>query len=138
MFPLWKRGVAISATEEIAAWLHQVNGRAKSWTASPEDIYGWAKFAEDRLTSDSIPVRCRVGVEIVVKTRGPIAISYKYPVIGSSVRLRRFRDGWRLMSVSRVKRYPRQKEQVHILISSDVSTIFLKKQMARNRFVCPH
>lgn len=126
-----KRGVSIRNSDELAAWLEEVNRRAKSWTANFEMIREWSAFAEARLATDGVPVRSRVGVEIVALTGGPSTVAYKYPVIGSSVRLRRFRDGWRMMSLQRLKRYPRQKEQVRVLIHPGVSDALLKKQKTR-------
>lgn len=96
--------------------LERANGKAQKHTALPGDIFALAAKAEESLTNSGIPVRERVGAEVVWHGAGPTAKAYGYKMTRTRIELTRRKTGWFMTGAERVGVYPRQSELYRITI----------------------
>lgn len=102
-----KFGLKLTQTEEIENLLGEVNGRAEQWTINNvSTVEKAAKDAESQLDDVCLPKTCRVGATAKVWGYAPDRKGYSYGVTSTEIHFRRFAEGWRVMSIDRVKLYP--------------------------------
>lgn len=115
---LTKRGHSLDDQNGIREILDATHGDAVSWTTSPSELAGHAELAEAQLLRDGVSRSNMVGTELLILSAGPAAKAYRYSVIGSRAVLRRTRKEWRLVKIARVTRYPGQREDVTIRVTT--------------------
>jgi hypothetical protein len=94
----------------INAALYEIEGKGTVNLLSFQTIEELTQFAERRLEKLSIPIKDRLGAEFYYQPAGPAAKAYKFGQGATSAKIVRKSNGWTLVSVSRIKVYPRQGE----------------------------
>lgn len=97
--------------------LDRANGKAKAHVALPGDVLALATKAEGSLSSRGLPVRARVGAQVVWHGGGASALAYRYKMARTRITLTRGAKDWFLTDVKRVGVYPKQGEHFRISIS---------------------
>ncbi len=120
-----KRGIKVSEREEIAAVLKKVNGKASRFTLGVLDVEALAKRSEEALEKRGLPQRLRVGVTVTYVIEGPAA-AYKYSAKSTSLTVRRFAEGWRLMNAETIYISPRARSRFEVTVSKDVAEYIRK------------
>lgn len=125
-----KNGIKITETETIKALVEAANGKAETYTLSGFGVISLAHQAEKMLESKGIALSGRAGCEFSYMSQPPEKQSYKYGVQCSSVRLRRYAEGWRLMAYSRALRFPREPEHMAIHLKPEQVELIKRKALA--------
>lgn len=115
---LSKRGHSIDDQSGIREILETAYGAAGRWTTSASEIADYVRLAEEQLLRDGLARSRMVGTEVSILSAGPTAKAYQYSVIGSKALLRCTRREWRLIKVSRVARYPGQRGDITIRVTT--------------------
>ncbi|UXT53213.1 hypothetical protein FY136_28545 (plasmid) [Agrobacterium tumefaciens] len=121
-----KHGIKLSDTDAARQYIDVANGKATSWTIDLGRAVEIAKKAEAELKSRGIKAKDRLGAELEYLGPGASSKKYKYGVQATSMRCRRYRDGWRIMFATTEKQWPgkpsslrvRSREQVEAAAAS--------------------
>lgn len=93
--------------QAVEAYLRSVNGKADAHTTSAfTSIQAVAKWAEGELDRAEVSKTARPGCTAYQCDGGAAQQAYKYQLIVTGIRLKRFRDGWRFMSAHRTTSRP--------------------------------
>lgn len=91
----------------VEAYLRSVNGKAEQHTTNGFwSIEGLATGAEADLERARVPKTARPGCQAYQCDGGIGVMSYKYEITVTGLSLKRFREGWRLMSAHRTTSRP--------------------------------
>jgi hypothetical protein len=112
-------GIAVTDTAALDSHISKTCGKATSWTFSAADVSRIAELAEQRLEKMCLAQTHRRGAVVTARSAGPAAVSYGYSVIGSELKLRRVKDGWRMTDYERCQVYPRSAERIGVEITSE-------------------
>lgn len=113
---MFKKPIRITDTAAIADAIAPIRGNAFTWTLNTANLQTSAEEAEQRLEAVAILKKERVGAVASVTSSGPSAKSYKYGVTGTRAVLKRFAEGWRLVSYERHTVYPQQAGRLTITL----------------------
>lgn len=106
-----KHDLERSITEELAAVLGQVNGKARTWTICADELISLAHEAEDLLEARGVRVKNRAKAMVRYRPAGKLSSRSQ---IGRSITtfvvMRRVHDGWRLVHAERDYCYVNQRE----------------------------
>lgn len=93
------RGLSFSA--KLAAVLDQVNGKARAWTVSPEDLIDLAHECEEEMDARGIRVKNRPGAQVHYRPAGKASRFQNGKSITTYIIMHRVHDGWRLSHAER-------------------------------------
>ena len=110
-------GIKVTDIPAVIDFIKAVNGKAVQHTIPPREVIDLARTAEKALEKKGIAVSRRTGCEYEFTSAAPKAKSYKYAAVCTTVRFRRFREGWRIMSAERIKRFPGGESIEQVFIS---------------------
>ncbi|MGO8034964.1 hypothetical protein [Rhizobium leguminosarum] len=133
---LSKRGHPLSDYHGTNLILDSVHGAARSWTLDASTLSRCVKEVEVQMKEDGLAKSSMIGTRVSISSAGPSSKSYRYSVIGSYVVLKFTRTGWRVILAQRATRYPRQKEEVSISVTS-VAFEKMKNALSRRYRVRP-
>lgn len=125
-----KNGIKVSDKEAIKTVVKAVNGRASLHTIGYNGVIGLADTAEELLIEKGIAPSGRTGCEFIYEGAGPSAKSYKYSVVASFARLRRYSEGWRLVEFDRSYCGPGYKGRHDICLKPDQVELIKRKALA--------
>jgi hypothetical protein len=128
---LSKRGYSVKDIAGVGTIFDAAYGSAGTWTTPAYQLPGYVDIAEGQLLQDGLARSSMIGTEISVLSAGPGNKAYRYPVIGSQVVLKCTRTDWRLVEVKRVTRYPGQRENISITVTSNAFQTMIKKLEGR-------
>lgn len=103
-----QQGIKLSETKEATDYLRQSADGHTRYVADLGSVQIAAELGEGQLNTAKQPV---LGAWIDFITAGPPA-TVAFPVTGSHVRLKRYKDGWRIMTVTPLKRSPGSPEKI--------------------------
>lgn len=83
---------------------------------------------EDRLTH--LPKKYRAGAQIIYQSAGPDIKSYRYPVNGLRVEAVLTASSVRVVSIERLKCYPKSRERVSVMLTEEQCAIVEKNAVA--------
>jgi hypothetical protein len=134
---LSKHGQPLSDLAGTIAILDTVHGRASRWTIGTATLSSCVEVAEAQMLNDGLSRSSMVGTEISILSAGPVSKAYRFSVLGSHVGLKCTRTGWRMITAQCVRRYPGQKEEVTVKVTSVAFGKMVKKLEARYRVQPP-
>ena len=115
-YEISKFGIKISETEKLEEALDAVNGRASRFILTASEAVGFAKDAEQQLVKAGIAPTFRPGATATFYGFAPDK-GYSYSVATTKMTMRRFKEGWRVMSVERTSMYPGDSKSGKIIVT---------------------
>lgn len=113
---MFKKHIKITNEKSIADAIASIRGNATAWSFTSSDLNASAEEAEQTLEAVAILKKERVGAVATITSGGPSAKAYKYGVTGTKAMLKRYSEGWRLVSYERRTVYPRQQRHLSITL----------------------
>ena len=116
-----KRGIKITDTEALQEALAAVNGRASSHTLDINNITALSEEAEKELVDAGLAKTVRVSATAKFYGFAPSASSYKYAATTTEMTIKRFSEGWRVMSLARTSMSPgdRKRGQIYVALTNE-------------------
>jgi len=117
---MFKKSIKLTDSAALIEAIESIRGKATAWTMDAYDVKKAAADAEARLDDLGVYKKDRVGATATVSSGGPSSKSYKYSVTGSVAELRRFPEGWRLVSYERSDMYPGEAAKATVTLPHDL------------------
>lgn len=114
-----KNGLKLNNEEIGNRLLKEVNGRSTKWTYSWSDLRACAADIERMLEDAGVSISNRPGIIATVRSHGPEKKrygGYSNSAYGTHATFRRYRDGWRLIAVTKVVVYDGQRRDIKISV----------------------
>ncbi|MBO1024735.1 hypothetical protein IPU75_08395 [Ochrobactrum sp. SD129] len=129
-----KFGLKLDQVDEIESALEKINGRASSWVIDThKEVLEAANNAEQQFDAVLLPKTYRVGATATTYGYAP-GRGYSYGVASTEIQFRRFADGWRVMSVSRVTLYPSDSRAMKVKVALTAQQAEKIKEITLSRF----
>jgi hypothetical protein len=98
------QGVIDEQKATVLDYLKTINGRSKTNVITYfSELEKIVEMAENRLDHALVGKGARIGCTAFWRDGGPSAKSYKYAMAVNEISLRRYAEGWRLMSARKVE-----------------------------------
>ena len=104
---------------ELSDSLENVNGKARSATASAMDILNATEIAEKQLAAFGIAKSSRLGAEVTYTSGGSVAKAYKYTRIANRIKAVRGGSAWYVTSIERVELFPNQDGGIKVGLNAE-------------------